>query len=178
MPAQLLFDISGIDLASCAYSRQDIARYNPHRGVMALLDGVVWHDEQLSHGVGVKHVRPDEFWCAGHIPGQPLMPGVLMIETAAQLSSFLYFKRSGRTCFAGFTRIEDVAFRSQVVPGDTMYLLSAEVKYNPKRFVTRVQGVVGDQIVFEGQITGMAFPNMGDVRRDVEELEPSQIQRA
>lgn len=169
MPAEPIFDLSNIDLSARLLGREDIARYNPHRGLMALLDAIVWHDEGATRGVAVKNVGPDEFWCPGHIPGQPIMPGVLIIEAAAQLSSFLYYKRSGKTWFAGFTRIEDVAFRGQVVPGDSLILLSAEVKYSPKRFITQVQGLVRGQIIFEGLITGMAFPNMGEVREAIAE---------
>ena len=169
MPAEPIFDISSIDLSARLLSRAEIARYNPHRGIMALLDGIIWHDPGATRGVAIKEVGADEFWCAGHIPGQPIMPGVLIIEAAAQLSSFLYYKRSGKTWFAGFTRIENVAFRGQVLPGDELILLSSEVKYSPKRFITQVQGLVRNQIVFEGLITGMAFPNMGEVREAIPE---------
>lgn len=169
MAAEPLFDLALIDLTARMLDRDQIARYNPHRGLMALLDAIIWHDEAASRGVAIMQVRGDEFWCDGHIPGQPLMPGVLMIEAAAQLSSVLYYKRSRMTWFAGFTRIEDVSFRGQVKPGDTMYLLANEVKYNIKRFITQVQGIVRNQIVFEGRLTGMAFPNMGQVREPVAE---------
>jgi len=169
MPTEPIIDLSTIDLGRRVMSRAQIEQYNPHRGLMAMLDGVVWLNEALSEGVAVKEVRADEFWTAGHIPGRPLLPGVLMVEAAAQLASLMYYKRSGVLSFAGFTRIEDVAFRGQVVPGDTLYLLCKEVKYTPKRFVTRIQGVVNGEIVFEGQITGMKFPNLGTVREPVNE---------
>ncbi len=169
MPAELLFDLSSIDLSTRMLDRDQIARYNPHRGLLALLDAIIWHDEAASRGVAIMQIRDDEFWCDGHIPGHPLMPGVLMIEAAAQLSSVLYYKRSGKTWFAGFTRIEDVAFRGPVKPGDTLYLLANEIKYNIKRFITQVQGIVRGQIVFDGRLTGMAFPNMGQVREPIAE---------
>ena len=145
--------------------RAEIERYNPHRGAMALLDAIVWHDAELTRAVAIKQVRDDEFWVSGHIPGRPLMPGVLMVEAGAQLASFLYYKRSGLDTFAGFTRIEDTAFRGQVFPGDTLYILCREVRYSPKRFITDIQGVVADQIMFEGRITGMSFPNLGRITR-------------
>ncbi len=165
MPASRpLFDLSKIDLKRIAVRREEMERYIPHRGAMFLLDGIVWHNSVMSEGVAVKHVRDDEFWVPGHIPGRPLMPGVLMIECGAQLASYLYYKRSGVNWFAGFTRIEDVEFRGQVVPGDTFYVLCKEVKFNIKRFITEVQGMVNGQVIFQARIHGMAFPGVGELR--------------
>ncbi|HBS27880.1 MAG TPA: beta-hydroxyacyl-ACP dehydratase [Phycisphaerales bacterium] len=164
MAVEPIIDLSPLDLSRREMSRADIARFNPHRGVMAQLDGVVWLASDLTAGVAVKEVRADEFWCAGHIPGYPIMPGVLMIEAGAQLASLLYYRRSATRCFAGFVRIEEVVFRGQVVPGDTLFLLCKEIKYSPKRFITSIQGMVRGEVIFEGVITGMMFPNMGEIR--------------
>lgn len=169
MPVKLLFDIEPIDLSACLYDKEAIGKFNPHRGAFALLDRVVWIDDTLNRAIAVKNVRDDEFWVDGHIPGRPLMPGVLMVEAGAQLASVLYYKRSDATWFAGFTRIEDTAFRGQVVPGDELILLAKVKKYHLKRFVSRVQGVVNGNIVFESLITGMAFPRMGNVRAQTEQ---------
>lgn len=166
MPAEPIFDLSAIDLNARLMSREDIARWNPHRGLMALLDAVVWLNEDLSQGVALKHIRHDEFWVPGHIPGTPIMPGVLMIEAAAQLASLMFYKRTGIDLFAGFTRIEEVAFRGKVVPGDTLYLLCREVKFSLKRFVTDIQGLVDGRLVFEGCITGMTIPGLGPLVRE------------
>ncbi|MBL0921961.1 MAG: beta-hydroxyacyl-ACP dehydratase [Phycisphaerales bacterium] len=152
-----LFDVSHVDLAARAVTREGLESYIPHRGVMMQLDGVVWHSEDFTQGVGIRHVRPDEFWCAGHIPGRPIMPGVLMIETGAQLASFLYFSRMDHRKFAGFVRIEDFSFRDTVVPGDDLILLSQEVKFSSRRFIADVQGMVRGKVVFGGRVTGMIF---------------------
>jgi 3-hydroxyacyl-[acyl-carrier-protein] dehydratase len=130
---------------------------------MALLDAVVWLNPDLSQGIAVHHVRHDEFWVAGHIPGRPLMPGVLMIEAGAQLASLMFFKRTSIEAFAGFTRIEETVFRGQVVPGDDLFILCREVKFSPKRFITDIQGVVAGQVVFDSRITGLMFPNLGRI---------------
>ncbi len=161
MATEPIIDLSTIDLDARAMSRQDIEKINAHRGIMALLDAVVWVSPDMSRGVAVKHVRHDEFWAAGHIPGRPIFPGVLMIEAGAQLASILYYKRMNTQAFAGFTRIEDVAFRGLVVPGDDFHLLCRDVKISPKRFIVDIQGVVRGSLVFEGRISGMVFPNLG-----------------
>lgn len=165
MPAEPIIDISGVDLTRSVESREGIARYNPHRGQMALIDSIVWHSDDLLKGVGLWRVRADEFWVAGHIPGDPLMPGVLMIEAGAQLASYMYYKKSGVTWFAGFARIEDVSFRGRVVPGDEFYLLCNVTKFGLRRFEADVQGMVRGEITFGASITGLAFPKMGEVTR-------------
>jgi 3-hydroxyacyl-[acyl-carrier-protein] dehydratase len=166
MAVEPILDMSQIDLRGVAMDREEIARWLPHRGHMAQLDAVVWLNDELSRGVALKRVRDDEFWCAGHIPGKPIMPGVLMIEAGAQLASFMYYRRTEIELFAGFTRIENTSFRGQVVPGDDLYILCREVKFSPRRFVTDIQGVLRGEVVFDGQITGMTLPQMGKIREN------------
>lgn len=157
MAAEPLYDLSKLDLSHVAVSAERVGELNPQRGDMRQLDHVIWLTEDSSGGVGVKRVRDDEFWVTGHIPGRPLMPGVLMIEAAAQLCSLLQQIQKGgdKMQFMGFTRCDDVAFRGQVVPGDTLYLLARQIKHSRRRFVSITQGIVDGSLVFEGRITGM-----------------------
>lgn len=155
LAGRLLFDLSGIDLASVAVSADEVARLNPQTGDMRQMDHVVWLSPDATKGLGVKHVRPDEFWVPGHIPGRPIMPGVLMIEACAQLCSIQYKKKSNNYDFLGFVRCDEVVFRGQVVPGDTLYMLGMEVKFGARRFTSAVQALVNNKLVFEAQITGM-----------------------
>lgn len=157
MAGQLLFDISTINLKTVAVSADDVAKMNPQCGDMRQLDHVVWHNADFSELLGMKAVRPDEFWVPYHIPGRPLLPGVLMIEAAAQLCSIQFKRKSRSPAFLGFTRCDNIVFRGQVVPGDTLYLLGKEVNFGVRRFVSDVQGVVNGKLVFEGRITGMTM---------------------
>jgi 3-hydroxyacyl-[acyl-carrier-protein] dehydratase len=76
-------------------------------------------------GVGIKHVRADEFWCAGHFPGNPIMPGVLQVEALAQTACFIVFKNmktTGAETLGYFTTMEKIKFSNMVKPGDTLEL--------------------------------------------------------
>jgi 3-hydroxyacyl-[acyl-carrier-protein] dehydratase len=151
-----LFDLSSVNLSARLVSRRDLERWNPHRGGMAMLDWVVWHSPDFTRGLGLKIVRSDEFWVEGHFPGKPMFPGVLMIETGAQLASYLYNSRFAKPKLPVFIRIEDAAFRSAVVPGDELFLLCKDVKFADKRFVSDIQGLVNGKVAFEARITGMS----------------------
>src|ERR1700677_4260684 len=113
MPPQLIFDISDIDLSKDVFDQEAIREVNPQRGAMEMLNGVVYADEEHHRLIGYKDVRLDEFWVHGHIPGRPLLPGVLMLETAAQLASFYARKFIGWTSFIGFGGVEDCRFRQE-----------------------------------------------------------------
>jgi 3-hydroxyacyl-[acyl-carrier-protein] dehydratase len=155
LASNLLFDLDAIDLAAVAVSAEEVGRINPQCGDMRQIDHLIWRSEDASRGLGVRRIRDDEFWIPGHIPGRPLFPGVLMIEAAAQLSSVLYRLKTQETRFIGFTRCDDVVFRGQVKPGDTMYLLAEEIQFRPRRFSCAAQGVVHGQLAFEAKVTGM-----------------------
>jgi len=164
-PKGLLFDLAPIDLSGVVCDRTGLEAINPHRADMALLDAVVWRSECGTMGLGVKHIRGDEFWVPGHFPGRPMFPGVLMIETGAQLACYMFNVRKNEPTLAAFLRIENASFRSQVAPGDTLYVLIREVKYQKRRFISDIQGVVPTdgsfRIAFDSRISGMSLGNRG-----------------
>ena len=154
MPPQLLYDISAIDLNSVIYDKATIEQVNPQRGDMQHLDAIVHVAAERGEIIGYKDVRDDEFWVAGHIPGRPLLPGVIMIEAAAQVAAFYTSKVVGWTGFIGFGGANDIRFRQPVTPGSRLYLIVQKTSQRHRRIECKVQGLVNGALVFEATIIG------------------------
>lgn len=156
MPPQLLFDISAIDLSAVVVNQEGIRAVNPQRGEMEQLNGINWFSTD-GKILGYKDVRQDEFWVPGHIPGRPILPGVIMIEAAAQLSSFYVKAVLKWGGFIGFGGVESCKFRQQVLPGCRLHILATQISTRHRRFVSAIQGLVDGQLVFEAQIIGTSL---------------------
>ncbi len=155
MPAKTLFDYSGIDLNHILFDQEAIRKHNLQRGAMEHLNAIVWADPEKMQIIGYKDVRADEFWTEGHIPGRPLLPGVIMIEAAAQLASFYTRQYSGWKGFIGFAGVENARFRQQVAPGVRLYLVGKILWNRHHRMACEVHGLVNGNIAFEVTIIGM-----------------------
>lgn len=155
MPPVPLIDLASIDLSKIEFASDAIAEVNPQSYEMSQLDAIVWHDLGKMLCVGYKDVTDNEFWIRGHIPGRPIMPGVIMVEAAAQLCSFFMKRIYGLEGFIGFSGIDSTKFRETVVPGDRLYLLGHIHKVRSRQFSAKVQGLVNDKIVFDTIISGM-----------------------
>ena len=154
MPPQMLFDLANIDLSHVELDQEAVRKINPQRGDMEHLNGIIHLDVPKSQILGYKDVRADEFWVAGHIPGRPILPGVIMIEAAAQLASLFTHYACGWEGFIGFGGVECVKFRAAVTPGCRMYLLGKKTWQRHRRIGCAVQGVVNGNLVFEGEMIG------------------------
>jgi 3-hydroxyacyl-[acyl-carrier-protein] dehydratase len=154
MPPALILDLSQIDLNALAFGKEAILKHNPQRFEMQHLDGIIMVDKEHHLIVGFKDVTENEFWVRGHIPGRPLMPGVIMIEAAAQLTSFYYKETTGYTGFVGFAGVTDTSFRAPVAPGRRLYMVAKGIKMRSRLFVCQVQGFADGNLIFDTTISG------------------------
>jgi len=155
MPPTQLIDLSTIDMSQIEFDRKAIAEVNPQSCEMAQLDAIIWHDLDKMLCLGYKDVTDNEFWIRGHIPGRPIMPGVIMVEAAAQLCSFFMKRIYGLEGFIGFSGIDDTKFRGTVTPGNRLLLMGHIHKVRSRQFSALVQGYVHQQMVFDTVISGM-----------------------
>jgi 3-hydroxyacyl-[acyl-carrier-protein] dehydratase len=156
----LLVDISTIDFNRPIATAEDIRHVNPQRFEMEQLTAIVYIDEENHICVGYKDVTDEEFWVRGHMPGMPLMPGVIMLESVAQLCSYVSQKYDLLGAeMIGFGGLEDVRFRDPILPGDRLIVICALEKIRRGRMIIcRFQGVVRDNIVVEGVLKGIPIP--------------------
>ncbi|MEK7483089.1 MAG: 3-hydroxyacyl-ACP dehydratase FabZ family protein [Planctomycetota bacterium] len=133
---------------------ETINQYNKQRFELQQLDGIceLRKDEHLIYGY--KDITANEFWVRGHIPGHPLMPGVLMIESAAQLCSFYYLYVTQSKDFFGFAALDAIKFRGVVQPGERLVIVSKNTSLRSRLAVFETQCYLGEKLVFEGKITG------------------------
>lgn len=157
---ELLIDLATIDFSHVVADLTEIRKYNPQRYEMEQLTAVVLEDPVNHHCVGYRDLTDKEFWVRGHMPNMPLMPGVIMLEGAAQLCSYFVQKYNLLDSpMVGFGGLEEVRFRDPVLPGSRIIFLCELVKVRPRRMiVSRFQGVVGEALVLDGIIKGIPIP--------------------
>ena len=155
-----LIDLSKVDFDRPIATLEDIRKINPQRFEMEQLTAVVYLDETTYSCVGYKDVTDKEFWVRGHMPGLPLMPGVVMLETVAQLCSYVTERCDLLgDAMAGLGGLEEVRFRDPVLPGDRLIIMCRIDKVRRGRIVVcNFQGAVKDRIVVEGILKGIAIP--------------------
>ena len=157
MPPPVLFDLDRVDLSRVLLTRDEIYERLPHRFEFMLLDGVCHIDRDARQIVAYVDITPDAWWCRGHVPGRPLLPGVLMLEMAAHTSAVLAKFCTEYDTFIGFGGVEACKFREAVVPPARMYFLAVGVEHRARRIRSTTQGLVDGKLIFEATIVGMTM---------------------
>jgi 3-hydroxyacyl-[acyl-carrier-protein] dehydratase len=151
--AELKFDppLAGID---------EIRRFNPQRHEMEQLTGVLFEDLRDHRCAAYKDVTHNEFWCRGHMPGMPLMPGVVMLEAIAQMCSYFAQKYDLLGAqMVGLGGFDGVRFRDPVIPGDRLIVMCQLIKARRNQIILcKFQGIVRQSLVVEGELKGIPIP--------------------
>jgi 3-hydroxyacyl-[acyl-carrier-protein] dehydratase len=132
---------------------EKIQRVMPHRYPFLLVDRIIAIEPGRSI-TGIKNVTINEPFFVGHIPGHPVMPGVLVVETMAQVAACLVLddpELRGRLAYFG--AIDGVRFRRRVVPGDQMVVRVDLLKHRGRFLKVQAEARVDGNLVAEGTLT-------------------------
>jgi 3-hydroxyacyl-[acyl-carrier-protein] dehydratase len=161
----LILDFSEYAVDNVIADIEEIRRYNPQRYEMEHLTAICFEDRARNICAGYKDLGPNEFWIRGHMPGMPLMPGVIMCEAAAQLASYYTRRHNLMDGMVGFGGLEDVRFRGVVRPGDRFVVVARLLKVRRIMMTCEFQCFVKQGMVCEGIIKGIPLP-IGSLTQD------------
>lgn len=157
--AAALIDPRDYPLDRVLMDAEEIGRHNPQRFEFLQLTSCL-HLTPSTLVVCHRHVREDEFWVRGHVPGRPLFPGVLQIETMAQAAG-LHSARSFNYppgTFVAFLGVEHLRFREQVTPPCDLWVAGRSLRGGRDVSVIVWRGQIlreDGTVVCEGDIRGI-----------------------
>lgn len=156
MASAPLIDFNDYDLTKTVVTKAEALLLLKQRGRFEMVDGLLHIDPSGEIVIGYKDIRKDDWWAEDHIPGRPLFPGVLMIESAAQICTYDFMKRNdNENVFVGFGGVNNTRFRATVEPDCRLITVGRLVRMRSRMFTYQVQGFVKDRMVFEAEILGV-----------------------
>ncbi|MDR2439181.1 MAG: beta-hydroxyacyl-ACP dehydratase [Planctomycetaceae bacterium] len=163
---KLIVDPSFYDENQPIADIEEIRQFNTHRFEMEQLTGILYENFDEKTAVGYLDTSDNSFWVRGHMPDFPLMPGVIMCESAAQLTSFFANKyKLMPDCIIGLGGFESVRFRGIVRPGDR-FVVQAKLVHSKKILITaEFVGLVGCNLVCEGIVKGVPIANKEPIEK-------------
>jgi 3-hydroxyacyl-[acyl-carrier-protein] dehydratase len=141
----------------------EIMEMLPHRYPFLLIDKVI-DIVPAKSATGIKNVSFNEPHFTGHFPGQPIMPGVLIIEAMAQTAAVLVFRTIGETGkgkLVYFATIDEVKFRKPVVPSNVLSLKVEILKNRGNLWKVKADAYVDGEVVTEAVISAVIMDKNG-----------------
>lgn len=128
----------------------------PHRYPFLMVDRIIEVDGDNS-AIGIKNVTINEPYFAGHFPGKPIMPGVLLIEGMAQTAGAIciHARRKASPEIVYFMTIDSAKFRKPVVPGDTVEYHVRKIRNRSNIWKFSAEAMVGGTRVAEATISAL-----------------------
>jgi 3-hydroxyacyl-[acyl-carrier-protein] dehydratase len=136
---------------------KEIQKFLPHRYPFLLVDRII-EIEPGTKAIGIKNLTINEEFFQGHFPGQPIMPGVLIIEAMAQVAGILAF-HSGATVGKSvyFMSIEKAKFRRPVIPGDQLRIDTHILQQRGNVWRFSGSATVEGKVAAEAEFTAMVM---------------------
>ena len=163
MPITPIVDPADYDPSAIVVPIEALRRANPQRGNFEQLNGLLALDLARQVAVGVYRVPDEPFWAPDHMPGHPLLPGVLMLDALAQLGGYYTYAAGGvgEGRLFGWSGLEQVTFRRAVRPGQTVIYAARCLELRSRRARFHGQGFVDGHCVVDAIVVGMPFADPG-----------------
>ena len=136
-------------------TREEIQTYLPHRAPMLLVDEVILDADGTGHGT--YRIREDEFFCRGHFPGDPIVPGVILCEIMAQTCAVLMLDdlQDHTPVYRG---IDEVRFKQPVRPGDLCEITCRTLEKKGGLYYCSAELTVSGRLCCRGKLTIALVP--------------------
>lgn len=131
-------------------NKEELKEYLPHREPMLLVDEVNVDEQGVAHAKYT--IKEDEFFCRGHFPGNPIVPGVIQLEIMAQSCALLVKDEiKGHTTL--YSGIDNVRFKNMVRPGDTCEITAKLTGRRGMLFFCEAKLEVGGKLCSKGNLS-------------------------
>lgn len=136
--------------------REELKEYLPHREPMLLVDEIEIDSEGVGHAKYL--IKEDEFFCRGHFPGNPIVPGVIQLEIMAQSCALLFQKNiCGKTIL--YTGVNNVRFKNIVRPGDLCEITTRKITVKGSIYFCQGELRVNGKLCCKGDLSFAIMAN-------------------